>query len=180
MLFDRDGNRLTPTHAVKKGARYHYYVSRPLITKDQTERSAGLRIPAADVEQLVTSRVRQWLLDPSSIYKVTRLWDPSAQRRLVARAAEVGKSWLELPGARRRAVLTALIERIDVGADQIDIHLRATRLGALLDVATPLPSAMDDEIQILAMSVRLRRSGRAIRMLIAGTTHLRQRNPMRG
>jgi hypothetical protein len=31
-----------------------------------------------------------------------------------------------LPGARRRAVLTALIDRIDVGADQIDIHLRAT------------------------------------------------------
>ena len=73
-------------------------------------------------------------LNTSSIYKVTRLRDPSAQRRLVARAAEVGKSWLELPGARRRAVLTALIERIDVGADQIDIHLRATRLGALLDV----------------------------------------------
>ena len=44
MLFDRDGNRMTPAHAVKKGARYHYYVSRPLITKDQTERSAGLRI----------------------------------------------------------------------------------------------------------------------------------------
>ena len=45
------------------------------------KRSAGLRIPAADVELLVTSRVRQWLLDPSSIYKVTRLRDPSAQRR---------------------------------------------------------------------------------------------------
>jgi hypothetical protein len=158
MLFDRDGNRMTPTYAVKKGTRYHYYVSRPLIIKDQTERSVGQRIPAADVELLVTSRVRQWLLDPSSIYKVTRLADPSAQRRLVAGAAEVGKSWLELPRARRRAVLTALIERIDVGADQIDIHLRATRLGALLDVATPLPSAMDDETQILSVPIQLRRA----------------------
>ena len=110
----------------------------------------------------MTSRVRQWLLYPSSIYKVTRLRDPSAQRRLVAGAAEVGKRWLELSGARRRAILTALIERIDVGADQIDIHLRATRLGALLDVAaTPLPSATEDEIQILSIPVRLRRSGRA-------------------
>src|SRR6516164_8010119 len=169
MLFDRDGNRMTPTHAVKKDTRYHYYVSRPLITKDQTERSAGLRIPAADVEQLVTSRVRQWLLDPSSIYKVTRLRDPSAQRRLVARAAEVGKSWLELPGARRRAILSALIERIDVGADQIDIHLRATRLGALLDIATPLLSATDDETQILSVPIQLRRTGREITMRIDGT-----------
>src|SRR5690349_546919 len=57
MLFDRDGNRMTPSHAVKKGTRYRYYVSRPLITKHQTKRSTGLRIPAAEVEQHVTSLV---------------------------------------------------------------------------------------------------------------------------
>src|ERR1700751_3748443 len=42
MLFDGDGNRMTPTHAIKKGRRYRYYVSRPLITDDQTDGSAGL------------------------------------------------------------------------------------------------------------------------------------------
>ena len=32
------------------GTRYRYYVSRPLITKGQTQRSAGLRIPAGEIE----------------------------------------------------------------------------------------------------------------------------------
>src|SRR5262250_2894207 len=45
MLFDADGNRMTPTHATRKGTRYRYYVSRTLITNDQTDRSAALRIP---------------------------------------------------------------------------------------------------------------------------------------
>jgi hypothetical protein len=100
----------------------------------------------------------------------TRLADPSAQRRLIARAGEIGKSWTELPGTRQRAFLTTLIDRIDVGAHQIDIHLRSTRLAALLDVAAPpLPSATDDETHILSVSVRRRRCGWAIRMLIAGT-----------
>src|SRR6516162_3803805 len=100
----------------------------------------------------------------------TRLADPSAQRRLIARALEIGKSWTELPGTRRRAFLTTLIDRIDVGADQIDIHLRPARLAALLNIAaTPLPSAAADEIQILSIPVRLCRAGRAIRMLIEGT-----------
>ena len=171
-LFDGDGNRMTPSHAVKKGTRYRYYVSRPLITKDQADRSAGRRIPAAEIEQLVASRVRQWLLDPGSIYKATSAWlrEPSAQQRLIARAAEIGRQWSELPPARRRAVLTALIERVDVGVDQIDIRLRPPRLGALLDVAcVPLQSVTDDEIQILSIPVRLRRAGREIRMLIDGT-----------
>jgi hypothetical protein len=49
MLFDGDGNRMTPSHAVKNGTRYRYYVSHSLITKDRTEDAAGLRIPAAEV-----------------------------------------------------------------------------------------------------------------------------------
>jgi len=169
LLFDRDGNRMTPSHAVKKGTRYRYYVSRPLITRERTESSTGLRIPAAEVEQLVTSRVRQWLLGPGSTYQATQLPDLSAQRRLVARAAEIGKRWPEWPSTRQRAVLTALIARIEVRADQIDIHLRATRLGALLDVATPLPSVAEDETQILSVPIRLRRAGREITMRIDGT-----------
>jgi len=169
MLFDTEGNRMTPNYAVKQGRRYRYYVSRLLITQDQRESSTALRIPAAEIEHLVTSRVRQWLLDPGGIYQSTRRADPSAQRRLIARAVEIGKSWTELPGTRQRAFLTTLIDHIDVGVHRIDIHLRPARLAALLNVAaTALSSATDNEIQILSMSVRLRRAGRAIRMWIEG------------
>jgi len=170
MLFDGDGNRMTPTHATKKTTRYRYYVSRPLIDRDQTERSAGLRIPAGEIEQAVTSRLRRWLVDPGSVYQAIRLADPSAQRRLIARAEDIGKSWSELPATRQHAFVTALIERIDVGANRIDIHFRPTRLGMLLDIAaTPLRTATDEETQILPVPIRLRRSGREIKMLIEGT-----------
>src|SRR6266436_9497008 len=106
---------MTPSDAVKKGARYRYYVSRSLITKDRTETSAGLRIPAAEIEQLVSSRVHRWLLDPGSIYKSTsaRLADASMQQRLVARAADLGKCWPQLPVARKRAVLAEIRRRPD-------------------------------------------------------------------
>ena len=170
MLFDGDGNRMTPTHAVKNGVRYCYYVSRPLITNEQTKQSAGLRIPAGEIEQLVTSRVRQWLGDPGSIYQAIRLCDPSTQHRLIARAVEIAKSWPELPGPRQRAYLTALLTRIDVRANQIDIHLHRTRIDALLDAAaTSVLRATEDEIQILSVPVGLRRSGREITMVIDGT-----------
>ncbi|MGB9647855.1 MAG: recombinase family protein, partial [Stellaceae bacterium] len=172
MLFDRDGNRMTPSHAVKKSTRYRYYVSGSLITKDRTENAAGLRIPAAEIEQLVSDRVQRWLPDPGSIYKSTaaRLPDSSMQQRLVARSAEMGGRWPEFPMARKRDVLTALIERIEVRIDQIDIRLRPRRLGALLDrVATPSQGVSDDETEILSVPVRLRRAGREIRMVIDGT-----------
>ena len=57
--------------------------------------------------------------------------------------------------------------RIDIAANQIDIHVRATRLGALFDgPAARLVDEANDETQILSVPVRLHRSGREIRMLI--------------
>jgi hypothetical protein len=169
MLFDGDGNRMTPSHAVKKGTRYRYYASRALITKDQADGSAGLRIPAGEIEQLVASRVRQWLLDPGSIYTATSKYlpEPSTQQRLAVRAAEIGRRWSELPPARTRPVLAALIERVDVRVDRVDIHLRPTGLSALFDTAvTP---SLREETVILSVPARLRRAGMEIRMLIDRT-----------
>ena len=92
------------------------------------------------------------------------------QRRLVARAADLGKRWPELSVARKRAVLAALVERIEVSLDQIDISLCPPRLGVLLDVAAaPSQGVKDDETEILSVPVRLRRAGREIRMVIDST-----------
>ena len=67
------------------------------------------------------------------------------QQRLVARAADLGRYWPQLPVARKRAVLAALVERIEVSLDQIDIRLRPPRLSALLDAAAPSQGATNDE-----------------------------------
>jgi hypothetical protein len=131
---------------------------------------SGLRIPAAEIEQLVSSRLRRWLVDADSVYAAIPLLDLSARRRLVERAAEIGKSWSELPTTRQRTFLTTLIERIDVATTQIEIHLRPTWLADLPDLAaTKSPGATEGETQILSVPVQLRRSGREIKLLIDGT-----------
>ena len=47
LLFDNNGQRLTPTHAVKNGRRYRYYVSRSLITGARADTAAGMRLPGS-------------------------------------------------------------------------------------------------------------------------------------
>ena len=53
MLFDAQGERLTPSHAVKKGRRHRYYVSAALITKAGTDRTQGWRLAAREIEGAV-------------------------------------------------------------------------------------------------------------------------------
>jgi site-specific DNA recombinase len=57
-LFDECGNRMSPTHTNKGGARYRYYVSQAVLQrKPQATASVG-RVPAAEIEALVLAALR--------------------------------------------------------------------------------------------------------------------------
>jgi hypothetical protein len=59
LLVDARGQRLTPSHAVKKGRRYRYYVSAALITDGGTDRAQGWRLAAREIEEAVIRRIDQ-------------------------------------------------------------------------------------------------------------------------
>jgi hypothetical protein len=48
-LYDDRGNRMTPTHANKKGVRYRYYVSQALLQNRKAEAGRIARVPAPEV-----------------------------------------------------------------------------------------------------------------------------------
>jgi site-specific DNA recombinase len=58
LLYDDRGNRMSPSHANKKGVRYRYYVSQALLQKRQSEAGVIFRIAAPEIEGLVIAAVR--------------------------------------------------------------------------------------------------------------------------
>src|SRR6266404_5068121 len=60
-LFDHRGNRMSPTHANKRGARYRYYVSQAVLQKKPPPPGLVSRVPAAEIEALVVAALRSHL-----------------------------------------------------------------------------------------------------------------------
>lgn len=87
LAFDETGERLTPSHAVKKGTRYRYYVSRSLIVGSAKDHANGRRIPAGNLESLVINRLRTFLTDQGTILDAVREEYPDGthQKRLILR-----------------------------------------------------------------------------------------------
>ncbi len=56
-LYDDRGNRMSPTHAVKKGLRYRYYVSTMLVQGRRSEAGSMPRLPASELESLVLDAI---------------------------------------------------------------------------------------------------------------------------
>src|SRR6476619_4813053 len=90
LAFDETGERLTPSHAVKKGTRYRYYVSRSLIIGTAKDKSTGRRIQAANLESLVVDKLRAFLSDQGAILDAIRNEhaNGAAQSRLIARGVK--------------------------------------------------------------------------------------------
>src|SRR5690348_10979336 len=83
--------RLTPSHAVKKGRRYRYYISAALIAEAGTDRAQGWRLAAKEIEEAVIRILADALTSPASL--VQRFGSaamPSDQiRKMIGRAADI-------------------------------------------------------------------------------------------
>ena len=85
LLVDADGNKLTATHAVKKGQRYRYYISkilnvgrkpgrpsRELLLGFETSAPALWRLPATGIESIVLQAIRSFLSDQTRLIGVVK------------------------------------------------------------------------------------------------------------
>jgi site-specific DNA recombinase len=122
-IFDDRGNRMTPSHVRKRGIKYRYYLSSALL-QGQPERAGGVsRIPAAEIEGLVTRSVRDHLnqsaeiedavlinthvarIEVQSDQLVIELADAKGIRSKRSRGRKVLVSWRKSPSRRRREIL---------------------------------------------------------------------------
>ena len=62
-IYDDRGNRMSPSHVRKQGIKYRYYLSSPLLHGRPERAGSVRRVPAAEVEALVGSAVREHVED---------------------------------------------------------------------------------------------------------------------
>jgi site-specific DNA recombinase len=175
MAFDEKGERLTPSHAVKKGTRYRYYVSTSLITGKAKDRSGGRRIPAANLETLVITRLRTFLADQGAI--LDAIHDEhvkgAEQNRLIGRGRQIAEELATMAPDQTRAMLMPLLSRVDVRSDRVEINIRRGRLVELLGAQSIDPTTQrkrlgndSEDVLTLTVRARLQRVGREMRMLV--------------
>ena len=173
LVFDASGERMSPTHANKKGTRYRYYVSQSLIKRGRPKASeAACRVPAADIEAIVEDRIRALLKDEEAIFDAAGATSVTARKMMIENAANLARRWLALSASNKRAILHALVGRVDVRPEAVDIAIRPAVLSILvkndLDLKR-LPTASDGTTLVLSVPARLRRTGMETKLLIQGT-----------
>jgi hypothetical protein len=123
-LFDDRGNRMSPSHAAKKGRRWRYYVSQAVQQGRKQEAGSVARVPAMEIERVVTDAVRAAL---SSDHRRSNA-SQNAHRGESLDAATDPKV-VRLRAIDHDANLRDAIERVAISRTTIEIELAEGRLG---------------------------------------------------
>jgi hypothetical protein len=162
-LFDERGNRMSPTHTNKGGARYRYYASQAVLQRKPHAIGSIGRVPAAEIEALVVTALRN---------------------HLNASDAEE-----QLPD-NDRELLERYLERVTLTANHLELRLRqsvqpaqaqnsATNGSPIANVTTitvpwtsPVPAAVKGIVHVPAHNTPMTPSRRdALLMAIAKARH---------
>src|SRR5262249_52860612 len=130
LLSDGDGNRFTPSDAVKSGRHYRYYVSQAPITETGADPAQSWRLPAQEVEGAVIRILVQALTNPARLLERFATGGMPADQihKMLARAPRLAAA---LSGSTkdRGKLVRGLVENVIVEEKRIMIKVR---LGALV------------------------------------------------
>ena len=134
LLYGPDGAAFSPTHTRKGGKLYRYYVSQTVLKHGAGSCPIG-RVPAGEIEAAIIDQLRAVFRQPEI---VAGTWKAAKAKNggiteADARTAlqQLDPLWDELFPAEQARIVALLVERIDIGAQGLDIRLRVDGLRGL-------------------------------------------------
>jgi len=145
------------------------------------DRERAWRIPAGDLEGLVVHRLRSFFADHTALLDVAgnETYPGSGQRQLIERGRQVAEELGANTPDKTKATLMALMCRITIHSDRIDLAFSRGRTAALLTAASidlaaqqclnAVPAPHD--LMTLRAQARLQRVGREVRIIVEGADY---------
>jgi site-specific DNA recombinase len=138
-LFDSNGERFTPTHALKNAKRYRYYTSQTVV-QHAGVKPAITRFPAQELEQFVKSQVLLLLQTPEKC--ATGMRNTPSKGAAIEKARDLAKRWPLLEVSKQHEFIRTVVQRVAIGQTTVWIEIDKSELvAALLELNSEVVSA---------------------------------------
>ena len=122
-LFDEAGVLLTPSHTVKSGRRYRYYVSRNSPSNSKTVNAAqgrrqSWRLPAREIERLISGAVVALFANRAELVRTAR--ESQIHETRISDLLEGVRGWSGKP--------LEVVQRVDLGTEEMAVHVDLSRI----------------------------------------------------
>jgi hypothetical protein len=168
LLYDADGERMTPSTTTKRQNRYRYYVSRPLFREKSQSKTNSARLPASEIESATLAALDTFTHDPMTLaaaYKQAHLQVTTTQVSMMA------ARFSHYTADQTRSLFTGAVTKV-IWTPQA--------LTLAVDLRTLYMQAHDEEIRgsrpgedkgalyVIQTDLVIRRKGQEVRIALSG------------
>ncbi len=175
LIFDANGSRLTPTHAVKDGKRYRYYVARVPASAGLNRSGDGWRLPADELEVAIKTGLAEIFSNEEQICKLAAAgeFNPLARHALLNRAQEIREQIENSSPIVLREMMLDLLERIKIEDRSVVLHIKCKEARRRLNCELQDDSAIINLCVSLPLDIRKR--GVETRIVVRTENSVRRR-----
>ncbi|MEM7225223.1 MAG: recombinase family protein [Pseudomonadota bacterium] len=160
-LVTSDGHKLIPSHAVKQGRRYRYYIEQRLV-QDEGVGTKGARYAALEVENAVLAILQHFLNNGADVISALRVDEatPTMLRQVAYQAKELARS---LTDSREASFVVAdMLFEVVVGSTELKLRLHREKLATLLGAI----ASSDNTIHTITSACKLARRGQDLKFTL--------------
>lgn len=175
LIYDFQGNRLTPSHTVKNGRRYRYYCGANPRTKASIT-NPGFRVPAYEIEAGVLSRIATFLGSERDVMDQLGAAEGGAGgiQQLLASAKGLKRIFAEEKRGQMFNFLKSIVYHVIVHQEKVELLVDREGLRRMLlncggngvPTAPGRKGPAASDLIHLEFNARLRRAGLEVRLML--------------
>jgi DNA invertase Pin-like site-specific DNA recombinase len=155
LLYDAEGNQFTPSHTLKKGKLYDYYVSKIAAKRGTSKAKDRIRLPAKETNHVVLAALDGLLRSPQRLIELLRV-DTEEKHALLKSVTSIQCTAQDL--------LTKVAKRVIVSDAAIEIKLSEEQLRRVIGLRDL--DGGSDALVMLEIPGRLQRSAKGERFVL--------------
>ena len=166
LLYDETGDRLSPSHAIKNGVRYRYYISQRLMQARRKDATAW-RLPAKAVENLVVAELAGLLEHQRQLHSIIgadRLTIHELEA-VTAKARSLRNCLLDRSELQIKAAIRSIVDRITLEPGKLTLAIDRKNLAIALGIQ-PIDSDASSVPYVRAVPFSVKRRGVEAKLIV--------------
>lgn len=168
LLYDADGERMTPSTTRKGQKLYRYYVSRPLFKERAEARATSARLPAEQLEAAVLGAFADFIRDP---HAVAGAYEAAGSALATGMVLQIAARLSTLTQAQFSTLFCSAVHKVVSVATGVHIALNLNIIYERAHGTAPPPGPDDQSLNLeydLRVPLVIRQKGQETRIALPG------------
>lgn len=165
LIFDDNGNKMTPSHSNSHNRRYRYYVSQAIKKYNKSQAGSVSKIPAGEIEKFVILSTKELLHNKKQTQQILSEFDVNTQIKLIKTAKDI-EDYAE------PKLIRSIVIRVVVSEKTVEITYDAKNIREILSILSAgdelnlIPKSKEIDPIIVSKQIRISQPSKSGNILI--------------